>query len=239
VAHAMRNETGGADFVGAVMDVTAIRLAEMELHKTRTELARVTRMTSLGALTASIAHEVNQPLMAIVTNAESCLLWLAKEQPNLDNARAAAERIVKNGHRAGDVVQSIRALARKSASEMVRLDISRVIGDTLELMQSEFHQHDVSLETRFSRALGFIKGDRTQLQQVIVNLVMNAMEAMSASTGSPRILRVMTEPDPNGGVLTIAWDGAHDPAAPLVMAGPATTVFEGEIELDPKLANAD
>jgi predicted ATPase/signal transduction histidine kinase len=212
-AHATRNETVGVHFVGAVMDVTAIRLAEMELHKTRTELAHVTRMTSLGALTASIAHEVNQPLMAIVTNAESCLLWLEKEQPNLDKARAAAERIVKNGHRAGDVVQSIRTLARKSASEMVRLDIKRVIGDTLELMQSEFHQHDVSLETRFSDALGFIKGDRTQLQQVIVNLVMNAMEAMSASTGSPRILRVITEPDPNGGVLTMVEDSGSGIAA--------------------------
>jgi signal transduction histidine kinase len=212
-AHATRNETKGVHFVGAVMDVTTIRLAEMELHKTRTELAHAARMTSLGALTASIAHEVNQPLMAIETNAESCLLWLAREQPNLDKARAAAERIVKNSRRGGDVVRSIRALARQSVSEMVMLDISRVIGDTLELLQSELHQHDISLETRFSRALGFINGDRTQLQQVIVNLVMNAIEAMSTTTGSPRILRVITEADPNGDLLTSVEDSGSGIAA--------------------------
>jgi predicted ATPase/signal transduction histidine kinase len=211
VARAFRDEAGKVDFVGAVMDVTAIRLAEMELHKTRTELAHAARMTSLGALTASIAHEVNQPLMAIATNAESCLLWLAREQ--FDKAGAAAERIVKNSRRAGDVVRSIRALARQSASEMVMLDISRVIGDTLELMQSELHQHDISLETRFSRALGLINGDRTQLQQVIVNLVMNAIEAMSTTTGSPRILRVITEADPNGDLLTSVEDSGSGIAA--------------------------
>jgi signal transduction histidine kinase len=96
---------------------------------------------------------------------------------------------------------------------MVMLDISRVIGDTLELMQSELYQHDILLETRFSRAAGFVKGDRTQLQQVIVNLVINAIEAMSASTGSPRILRVITEPDPNGGVLIIFEDSGLGIAA--------------------------
>jgi signal transduction histidine kinase len=96
---------------------------------------------------------------------------------------------------------------------MVMLDISRVIGDTLELIQSELQQHDISLETRFSRAVGFIEGDRTQLQQVIVNLVINAIEAMSASIGSPRILRVITEPDPNGDVLTIVEDSGSGIAA--------------------------
>ena len=190
-----------------------LETANRKLSQAQTALARINRVTSLGALSTQIVHEVNQPLAAIVTNAESCLLWLAREQPNLDEARAAAERIVKNGHRAGDVIQSIRALARKSESEIVMLDISRVIGDTLELIQSELHQHDISLETRFSRAVGFIEGDRTQLQQVIVNLIINAIEAMSASIGSARILRVITEPDPNGGVLTIVEDSGSGIAA--------------------------
>jgi predicted ATPase/signal transduction histidine kinase len=210
-AHATRNETNDVHFFGAVMDVTAIRVAEMELHKTRTELADAARMTRLGALTASIAHEVNQPLMAIETNAESCLLWLAKDQ--IDKARASTERIVKNCQRAAGVVKSIRAQARKSASEMVMLDISRMIADTLELMQSELHQHDISLETRFSRALGVIKGDRTQLQQVIVNLVMNAIEAMSTTTGSPRILCVITEAGPNSDLLIAVEDSGSGIAA--------------------------
>ena len=190
-----------------------LETANRKLNQAQASLAHINRVTSLSALSAQIVHEVNQPLGAIVTNAESCLLWLAREQPNLDEARAAAERIIKDGHRAGDVIQSIRALARKSESEMVMLDISRVTGDTLELMQSELHQHDISLETRFSLAVGFIKGDRTQLQQLIVNLVMNAIEAMSASTGSPRILRVITEPDPNGGVLTVVEDSGSGIAA--------------------------
>jgi signal transduction histidine kinase len=198
-----------------------LETANRKLHQAQTALAHMNRVTSLGALSAQIAHEVNQPLTAVVTDAESCLLWLAREQPNLDEAKAAAKRVVKNGHRAGDVIQSIRALARKSESEMVMLDIGRVISDTLELMQSELHQHDISLDTRFSCAARLIKGDLIQLQQVIVNLVMNAIEAMSGSTDSPRILRVITEPDPNGGLLIIFEDSGAG-----IAAGALDRIFE-------------
>jgi PAS domain S-box-containing protein len=206
VVHAAMGKAGGPKYIGAVMDVTSFKEAQERLRKAQADLARAARLTTLGELAASIAHEVNQPLMAIVTNAESCLLWLAKKQPNLDRARGAAERIVRNGHRASDVIKSIRALAQKSISAMAMLDINRVIGDTLDLMQSELRRHDVSLETRFAGTLGLIKGDRTQLQQVIVNLVMNAIEAMSDSAGLPRILRVSTECARNGGVLTSIED---------------------------------
>jgi predicted ATPase/signal transduction histidine kinase/GAF domain-containing protein len=206
VAHHTGDRDDGLEYIGAVQDVTQRRLSEAALNSARLELASVSRLTSLGALTASIAHEVTQPLTAIVTNADSCLLWLAKEQPNLDKARSAAERIVKNGQRAAEVVQSIRAQVRRSSSEMVLLDVNRVVGDTLELMQSEVQRHGVLLESRFQTTLGIIKGDPTQLQQVIVNLITNAIEAIDAATRSTRVLRVATESDGNGGALVIVED---------------------------------
>jgi PAS domain S-box-containing protein len=206
VVHGVMGEAGVRKFIGAVMDVTSFKEAQERLRKAQADLAHAARLTTLGELAASIAHEVNQPLMAIVTNAESCLLWLTKERPNWEKATAAAERIVKNGHRAGDVVKSIRALARKADPEMVALDINQVIGDTLDLMQSELRRHGVSLEARLTSVLELIKGDRTQLQQVIMNLVMNAIEAMDTSTTSARILRVLTELDEKGDLLTSIED---------------------------------
>jgi len=202
-AYVIRDLDGRLESVGAIQDVTQHRLAEEALSKARSELAHASRMTSIGALTASIAHEITQPLAAIVSNADSCLIWLANNQPNLDKARRAAERIVKDGHRAAEVIQSIRAQARRSASEMVLVDLNRLIVDTLELMQAELQRHEVLLETRLVDGLALIKGDHTQLQQVIVNLVTNAIEAISTSRRSPRIIRVSTESNENGGVLTI------------------------------------
>jgi C4-dicarboxylate-specific signal transduction histidine kinase len=204
--HVIRDLDGRLECVGAIQDATQHRLAEEALSKARSELARVSRMTSIGALTASIAHEITQPLAAIVANADSCLIWLAKNQPNLDKARRAAERIVKDGHRAAEVIQSIRAQARRSASEMVLVDLNRLIVDTLELMQAELQRHEVLLETRLLDDLALIKGDHTQLQQVIVNLVTNAIEAISTSRRSPRVIRVSTESNENGEVLTIVED---------------------------------
>jgi PAS domain S-box-containing protein len=206
IAHRARDREGRIEYIGAIQDITQRRLSDEALSKARSELAHVSRVMSLGALTASIAHEITQPLGAIVNNAAGCLLWLSTEPPNLDQVRRAAERIVRDGRRAGDVIQNIRALARKSPAEMGVLDINRLIGDTLDLMQSELQRHGISLETRFA-ATGFIKGDQTQLQQVIVNLVTNAMEAMSTSTRSQRIIRVMTtEADLDGCVLIMVED---------------------------------
>jgi signal transduction histidine kinase len=206
ITHVIRDLDGRLQCIGAVQDVTQHRLAEEALSKARSELAHASRMTSIGALTASIAHEITQPLAAIVSNADSCLIWLANNQPNLDKARRAAERIVKDGHRAAEVIQSIRAQARRSASEMVLVDLNRLIVDTLELMQAELQRHEVLLETRLLDDLALIKGDHTQLQQVIVNLVTNAIEAVSTSRQSPRLIRVSTESNENGDVLTIVED---------------------------------
>jgi signal transduction histidine kinase len=206
VVHAVTGETGGWSSIGAVMDITSSKEAQERLREAQAELTHAGRLTTLGALAASIAHEISQPLMAVVTNAESCWQWLSKEPPDLYKAREAAERIVKNGHRAGDVIKSIRAMARKSESALVTLNINTVIRDTLDLMHSELRRHEVSLETQLAKQLALIKADRTQLQQVIVNLVMNAIEAMGASRGSRRSLRTVTASDEHGHVLTSIED---------------------------------
>jgi predicted ATPase/signal transduction histidine kinase len=193
VAHAMRKETGGVDFVGSVMDVTAIRLAETELHKTRSELAHVTRMTSLGELTASIAHEVNQPLGAVVTNAEAGLSWLDRQPPDMKEARCALERIVRDGNRAGEVIRRVRALAKRTDIQMAPLELNEVVSEALALLQHELLSYRVSTRMDLASALPLILADRVQLQQVILNLVLNGIEAMQSITDRARVLTIRSE----------------------------------------------
>jgi C4-dicarboxylate-specific signal transduction histidine kinase len=175
--------------------------AEEALQQARAELAHVTRVTTIGQLTASIAHEVNQPLAAIVTNGNACLRWLAKDIPDLAEAREAAKRIVSDGHRAGNVIKSIRALARKSSSKVMQLDINDAIREVLFLIRTELRRHEVFLETDLFVGLEPVMGDRVQLQQVILNLTMNAIEAMDQVTHEPRLLRVTSRPDRDGNAL--------------------------------------
>jgi signal transduction histidine kinase len=158
---------------------------------------------------ASIAHEVNQPLAAIVTNAESCLAWLGKEQPDLDRARKAAERIVRTGHHASDVVRSIRAMLRKSPPDLAPLDINALIANVLDLMGAEIREHEVILETQLCRDVGPLSGDRIQLQQVLVNLIRNGIESMfEAGVSPPRILRVSSSLECDGTVhIAVADSG--------------------------------
>jgi predicted ATPase/signal transduction histidine kinase len=193
VAHGMRNETTDVGFVGAVMDVTAIRLAEMELHKTRTELAHVARMTSLGELTASIAHEVNQPLGAVVTNADAGLSWLDRHPPNMQEAHAALERIVRDGNRASEVIRRVRTLAKKTDIQMARLELNEVVSEALALVQHELLSYRVSMRMDLATALPLILADRVQLQQVILNLVLNGIEAMQSITDRARELVIRSE----------------------------------------------
>jgi signal transduction histidine kinase len=154
----------------------------------------------------SIAHEVNQPLMAIVTNADTCLSWLASDTPQLDEVQKAAERIVADGHRAGDIIKTIRALARKSSPEMTQLDMNDAIAEVLDLTRGELRRHDVSLETELSGGLETVMADRIQMQQVILNLVMNSIEAMSAIMDRPRVLRVISRIDGPDSVLIVVTD---------------------------------
>jgi PAS domain S-box-containing protein len=184
----------------------ALRKSEDALRNAEANLARIARMTAMGELVASIGHEMNQPLMAIVTNADACLSWLTSDKPQLDQARQAAERIVRDGHRAGDIIKSIRALAKKTTSEMTQLDINGVIEEVLVLMGDELRRHDIMLETELATGLAPIVADRIQIQQVILNLVTNAIEAMSMITGRSRVLRLSTRPEGTGAVLLAVAD---------------------------------
>jgi predicted ATPase/signal transduction histidine kinase/GAF domain-containing protein len=193
VAHAMRYDMADINFVGAVMDVTAMRLAELELRKTRTELAHVMRVTSLGELTASIAHEVNQPLGAVVTNAEACLCWLDRENPNLNAVHSSVEMILRDGNRAGEIIRRVRALAMKTDTQMVPLNLNDVVSEAVAFVQHELLSAGVSLRTELATALPLILADKVQLQQVIVNLVINGIEAMHAITDRARELVIRSE----------------------------------------------
>jgi signal transduction histidine kinase len=209
-----RVAANGAEFIGAVMDVTERRLAEEALRSALGDLERASRLSTMGQLTASIAHEINQPLAAIITYADACLLWLEADQPNLEEARQAATRIVRNGHRAGDIIKSIRALTRKSSPEMVSLDINDVIREVIVLMGAEFRRHGVRVETLLSSDLESVVGDRVQLQQVVLNLIMNGIEAMADLVHGQRRLQIRSANAESDSVLVAVQDSGHglDPA---------------------------
>jgi PAS domain S-box-containing protein len=183
---------------GTGTDITAaIRAdhAERALREAQAELAHVTRVTTLGELTASIAHEVNQPLAAVVANAEACLGWLDRETPDLNAARRSVEWVIDDGVRASEVVRRVRALANNSDTEKVPLDINDVVREAVTLVHRELINHGTSLRMELASAPSKILGDRVQLQQVIINLVMNGIEAMEPVTDRPRELVIQSGQD--------------------------------------------
>jgi C4-dicarboxylate-specific signal transduction histidine kinase len=180
--------------------------AEEALGDAQADLVRIARLTTIGELVGSIAHEVNQPLMAVVTNADTCLRWLENDPANLAEARQAAERTVSAGHRAGDIIRTIRAVARKSAPEMTRFDTNAAITDVLALVRSELRRHNVSLETELSADLEPILGDRSQIQQVLLNLIVNGIEAMTSGVHDLRTLRLSSRMAGPGNVLIAVAD---------------------------------
>jgi PAS domain S-box-containing protein len=178
---------------GVSTDITAsIRAeqAERALRRAQAELAHVTRVTTLGELTTSIAHEINQPLAAVVANAEACLSWLDRNPADLDAARRSVEWIVEDGNRASEVIRRVRALAQKTEIERIPLDINEVASDVMALVQRELSSHKVSAKLELAPHLPPILGDRIQLQQVIINLVINAVEAMESLSDRPRLLTI-------------------------------------------------
>jgi PAS domain S-box-containing protein len=177
--------------VGFVLDLTERKRAEAALHQAQTELVHVTRVATLGELTASIAHEINQPLGAIVNNASACVRWLAAQ--NLEEARRSATLVIADGHRAADIIGRIRALAQKAPPHQDWLDLNATIRDVLALVRSAVHRHGVALETHLAAEVPLILGDRIQLQQVLLNLIMNAIEALSGVSAGPRVLWVSSE----------------------------------------------
>ncbi|MGY3622308.1 PAS domain S-box protein [Bradyrhizobium sp. USDA 10063] len=200
---------------GVSTDITAtIRAdqAERELRKAQTELAHVTRVTTLGEMTTSIAHEINQPLAAIVTNGEACLGWLDREIPDLSAARCSVEWIIEDGIRASEVIRRVRALAKKSEIEMVALDINDIVNEVIALLTRELVSHGVTLRTELAPNLPTMLGDRVQLQQVIINLVMNGIEAMQTVEDRTRELVIRSSQDDVGRVhLAVTDRGAGIP----------------------------
>jgi PAS domain S-box-containing protein len=190
----------------SIMDTTEQKRAEEALHKAQAELAHVTRVMTMGELTSSIAHEVNQPLAAIVTNGNACLRWLAIEPPNLDEARESVGRIIRDGHRASEVVERIRALVKKSPPRKDWLDLNEIILDVIALARNEMQRQRVSLKTQLSDDLPPVLGDRIQLQQVVLNLVMNSIEALSGVVDKTRELLVSTGRHESNGALVAVRD---------------------------------
>jgi PAS domain S-box-containing protein len=189
-------------------DVTAIRAAEEELRSSRQELARVGRHLTMGAITASIAHEIHQPLTAIVANANAALRWLAHKIPNRDEAAAALERIVRDGHRAGQVIHTVRTMFKKDTEEKTLLDMNNVALQVFGLLRSELQKNGVTVQYELTAELPHVLGDQVQLQQVVLNLAMNAIEAMTPVTDRPRTLRLRSvRHDSAGLVLSVEDSG--------------------------------
>jgi PAS domain S-box-containing protein len=205
-AHAVTDASGGVEFVGAVTDVTERKRAAEKLHQAQAELAHVTRVTALGELAASIAHEVNQPLTAVVANAAAALRWLDRETPDLQESRNALRSIVSDGNRAGEVIQRVRALVNKTAGQKTPLDINEVVNEVITLLHHEWFSHRVSLRTELAPALSLVLGDRIQLQQVILNLVINSIEAMQPITDRPREMVIRTQQDDAHQILVRVTD---------------------------------
>jgi C4-dicarboxylate-specific signal transduction histidine kinase len=193
-----------------VAERTSELIKESEaLREAQAELARVTRLTTMGELTASIGHELKQPLAGAVANSDACLAWLSSQPPNLDEARAAAERTIEAATRASDIIGRIQALSKKAAPQRIRVNINEVIEETIGLIRSEALRNNVSLQTELGSQLPLVLGDRVQLQQVVLNLVMNGIEAMSSVDGRALQLRIRSaRHHPNQVVVAVADCGA-------------------------------
>jgi len=190
----LRDELGNlVKWYGTTTDIEDRKQAEEAVRQTQAELAHVTRVMTMGELAASIAHEVNQPLAAVIANGNACLRWLAGEAPNLDEAREAARRIIRDGKRAGEVIARTRALSRKTETEKERLDLNEAIQEVVALVQGEVRRNRVTLRLDLASDLPPVLGDRVQLQQVVLNLLMNGIEALSAVGDRPRALVISTQ----------------------------------------------
>ena len=193
IAHGRRDVTGRLEYIGAVQDVTQRRASEEALGKARSELTKVTRITSLGVLTASIAHEVNQPLAGIITNASTCLRMLSADPPNVDGACETARRTIRDGHRASDVITRLRTLYSKKEPTLEAIDLNDAAREVMALSSTEVQRAGITLRQELAHNLPLAIADRIQIQQVILNLIRNGADAMNTVDDRPRELVIKTE----------------------------------------------
>ena len=191
VMEAVGHDLGSHEFVGTVMDITERKQAEEAVLKAQAELAHVSRVATIGELTTSIAHEINQPLSAAANSASACLRWLAVNE--LEEARQSTSRVIASVRRASEIIVGIRALAKKAPPQNEPLDVNETVREAVVMVRSELRSNNVSLQTQLASDLPLIIGDRVQLQQVIINLLINAVEAMAEIEENPRILTVSSE----------------------------------------------
>jgi PAS domain S-box-containing protein len=208
VAHRTRNEFGRVEYIGTVLDITRRRSGEEALEKLRSELAQVTRIMSLGVLTASFAHEVNQPLAGIVTNASTCLRMLAADPPNIELAKETARRSIRDGNRAADVISRLRALFSKRQITIGPVDLNDAVRETISMSRGDIIRSRATVRTELAEGLPLVAGDRIQLQQVIMNLLRNAADAVNDVKHDTRRILIRTEASVDGEVrLSVEDDG--------------------------------
>ena len=209
VGHPVPRATGDSvEFVGSVIDITERKRAEEErerLRQAQADLAHVNRVTTMGELTASLAHDVNQPIAAAVTNANTCVRWLTRDHPDLEEARAAAMRIVKDGTRAAEIVSRIRQIFKKGIPERELVDVNDVIREMIVLLRGEATQHHISFLTEIAADLPKVMGDRVQLQQVVMNLIVNSIDAMK-DVDEKREVVIKSQREENGHIKVSVSD---------------------------------
>jgi PAS domain S-box-containing protein len=206
VGHPVLNASGDlAQFVGSSTDITQRKLAEEALRQAQVDLAHVSRVTTMGELTASLAHEVNQPIAAAVTDANTCLRWLTRDQPDLEEAREAASRMAKDATRAADIISRIRLLFKKVSPQRELVDVNEVVREMIVLLRSEATRYSISIRTQLALDLPQVMGDRVQLQQVLMNLLLNSIDAMK-DVDTTRELIINSQPAKNGQVMVLVSD---------------------------------